>query len=286
MAATGDEYDEVERGQAKPKEQGRDNDKADNDGDGDGEIELLPVDGLDEEDTVDGLDDLEEEDVEDGADDADESGSAVDGLDGDLAAWDEVEREYGVFQREAVEFIYYHFVYMGRRKPAADATAATAAAAATAAGFDVREVKTEVLEFAEGKTALESSVLMSLIKNNEVHRRRRYKVHKMLRYNVTADIQKVEAVVKGGDAALDVAPYFKTFECYTDIPFDDGMIELDGHNALYVFMAEDAPLRGAHARRSRGRQRGGGANNNNNNSGGGGGRPFRRTRHAPTSTAA
>ena len=79
-----------------------------------------------------------------------------------------------------------------------------------------------------------------------------------------------------------MAPYFKTFECYTDIPFDDGMVELDGHNALYVFMAEDAPLRGAHARRSRGRQRG----NNNNNNNGGQARHFRRTRHAPTPATA
>ena len=272
MATTGDKHgkdegeEEVELLEGDGLElddDGVDVDEADGDN-LDGELDEAEGDG-------DGIE-LDDNDDADADADADESGSAVDGLEGDLAAWDEVEREYGVFQREPVEFIYYHFVYMGRRKPP------------PAVGFDVREVKTEVLEFAEGKTALESSVLMSLIKNNEVHRRRRYKVHKMLRYNVTADIQRVEAVVKGGDAALDVAPYFKTFECYTDVPFDDGMVELDGHNALYIFMAEDAPLRGAHARRSRGRQRGAAANNTGNT--GNGGRPFRRTRHAPTPAVA
>ena len=195
-----------------------------------------------QEEDVQGQDVESVDSEEDGVTDA---GSGIDALDADLETWERLEDEYGVFQREPVEFIHYHFVYMGREE----------------GGHYVRDVRSKVLEFAEGITQLESSVLMSLIKNNEIHSRRRYKVYKMLRYNVTATLPEVEAAVKamsrGNDTppSADAATYITELDGFPTVAYEDTMIELEEHNALFVFMVEDVAAKGAHRRRSRGHQK-------------------------------
>ena len=186
------------------------------------------------------------EDDESEEDAGTDAGSGIDALDADLETWERIEDEYGVFQREPVEFIHYHFVYMGREE----------------GGHYIRDVRSKVLELAEGVTQLESSVLMSLIKNNEIHSRRRYKVYRMLRYNVTATLAEVEAAVKaisrGKDMppSADAATYISELEGFPTVAYQDTMIELEEHNALFIFMVEDVTVKGAHRRRSRGHPKG------------------------------
>ena len=179
-----------------------------------------------------------EEDAEE--EDAEDAGSGIDALDADLETWERIEEEYGVFQREPVDFIHYHFIYMGRED----------------SGYYVRDVRSKILELVEEVAQLESSVLMSLIKNNEIHNNKRYKVYKMLRYNVTATLADVEAAVRARGEELppsaDAATYITELEGFPTIAYEDTMVELEEHNALLVFMVEDVAAKGAHRRRSRG----------------------------------
>ena len=179
-------------------------------------------------------------------DDPDDAGSAIDVLDADLDTWKRIEDEYGVFQCESVEFIHYFFIYMGREDD----------------GYYVRDVRSKILELTEGTTQLESSVLMSLVKNNEIHNRRRYKVFKILRYNVTATLSDVESAIKAmsrGEntpVTANATTYITELDGFPTISYQDTMVELEEHNALYIFMVEDVAAKGAYRRRTRGHPKG------------------------------
>ena len=147
---------------------------------------------------------------------------------GELDAELEDCARYSMFEKEPVETIYCHYIYLTRR-PTGDE-------------YDMRGMKTELLDFADGTTKLESSVLMSLIKNREVMGRRRYKPHRLLQYSVPLEYSEVEGLVRK-PSEVQFERFMRQVEGYPDMQFEDCIMGLERHNAVYIFMVDEISSR-------------------------------------------
>lgn len=144
-----------------------------------------------------------------------------DELDSELQEW-EKEEEFNVFYKASVTDIRYFFIYMKLEGN----------------NHAIKYVTSGMLKFVEDSSTLDSRVLMSLIKNHETHRKKRYKLSRILKYNLTLDTEEVERIW-GSEMVPDVSPYFTESEGFMDIPFSETIELFRGHNALYLFMSEE-----------------------------------------------
>ena len=117
----------------------------------------------------------------------------------------------------------------------------------------MRDVRTEGIELNDDSTALESSVLMSLIKNRQIHGKRRYRPFKLLRYSVPVEYKDIEAAVRS-PGTFSAKPFLQEVEGYPTLQFEDCILGLEGHNALYVFMVDETSLHDAKRRRKASRR--------------------------------
>ena len=88
---------------------------------------------------------------------------------------------------------------------------------------------------------------------HQVHGRRRYRPFRLLRYSVPAEYKDIEAAVRSPEA-FSAGPYLHEVEGYPTLQFEDCILGLEGHNALYVFMIDESSLHDAKRRRNASRR--------------------------------
>lgn len=165
---------------------------------------------------------LQNEDEDDS--DSDVIEDEIDLLNQHMKDWQEESEPFEMFEKEMVSSILCYYIYMCPNKDNKS--------------YSIVDVKSNIIEFINDDSTLESNILMSLIKNNEVHKCHRFKLFKLLRYNLTIESDEIEKCVRN-HKNCDISSYFKEIDGFPDVKFDDTIEMYDDQNALYIFYVQD-----------------------------------------------
>ena len=166
----------------------------------------------------------DEDEDHDEDEDEDANEDEIDLLNQHMKDWQEESEPYEMFEKEMVSSILCYYIYMCPNKDNKS--------------YSIVDVKSNIIEFINDDSTLESNILMSLIKNNEVHKCHRFKLFKLLRYNLTIESDEIEKCVRN-HKNCDISSYFKEIDGFPDIQFDDTIEMYDDQNALYIFYVQD-----------------------------------------------